>query len=204
MCGFFFQLSVHGPSCHRTLSQWCQWRMTFLDTSIETICLSILQSTTVISSVVPCCFSSLWTAALKPADALSSLLCTDWPFYQQYVCLWLHWPLPTVQPLTSLPEMDFRHTTCASMQRGDWRRAEGGNASQKPENGSLIVKLTLKNWKCTDGEKLAAQKVTSWLHATCYMCFILTVVSPWMRWINASVCSWRPTCTWRKTILYSH
>lgn len=57
--------------------------------------------------------------ALKPADALSSLLCTEWPFPQQYIHLWLHWPLPTVQPPLISPRSGLQtaHCLCIHAER---------------------------------------------------------------------------------------
>lgn len=71
-----------------------------------------------------------------PSSAQSDL------FLQQYIHLWLHWPLPTVQPLTSLPEMDFRqHIVCVAMQRGGRQKDRGEKLDRK-----IKMSVRLLNW----------------------------------------------------------
>lgn len=97
-----------------------------------------------LSSLLPTVSEAL-SVALKPADALSFLLCGDWPFLRQYIHLWLHWPLPTVQPQPSLRSGPAYGTIlCAPMQRRSWQRTEG-KAGQKKKKMKIAVML--ENWR---------------------------------------------------------
>ena len=77
----------------------------------------------------------LWRWPPTPAGALSSLL---WPFPQQCVHLWLHWPLPIAPPLMSAPTGTDRgqQILCASMQR-EIQQMTGGKWKQKKRKQQL-------------------------------------------------------------------
>lgn len=115
--------------------------------SVTTVFLPPSLSTRLLSSPIMLfsTISKALSATLKPADTLYFLLCRDWPFPQQNIHLWLHWPLPTVQPQSSLRNGLQRYIVCASMQIVGWQRKEE-NAGQKNGNSSYAVKLMLK-WK---------------------------------------------------------
>lgn len=78
----FFSLK-HPHACHHILSQLNHWLMTSLtahDVSRNYIIVLLLSPSSPFPSLSLPDASEDWMVALEPTDALSTLVCTDWPF----------------------------------------------------------------------------------------------------------------------------